>query len=366
MATLYRHLIRPTLFRVDAERVHEFGLKSLGRALESKRLQEVAERRYCINGFGEIERFGLRFANPLGMAAGFDKNGIVVNQLASIGFGFVETGTVTFEPQVGNPKPRIFRLPKDNALINRLGFNNQGAKTVAKRLAEIDRRCVLGVNIGKNKAVENEGAIENYLMSLDCVYQVADYIAVNVSSPNTPNLRDLQSADNLEFLLGAIQDRNHELGNGSMKPVLLKIAPDLAGDEIDEITDIAVKHEVAGIIATNTTVNRRGLETGDDHISAVGAGGLSGKPLYSRSNEVIRRIYRRAGGKIEIIGVGGIFSGDDAFEKILAGASLIQAYTGFVYGGIGFARNVNTRLLELIEARGFDNIDDAVGFESEK
>ena len=295
----------------------------------------------------------MKFKNPLGIAAGFDKNGVVVNQLAALGFGFVEVGTVTFNPQKGNEKPRLFRLPEDKALINRLGFNNQGTAKVVERLKKINPRCILGVNIGKNKDVPNEAAIENYLASFDLAYEVADYIAVNVSSPNTPNLRELQKAENLEELLGALQKRNREL---SGKPLLVKIAPDLSEAEIEAIVDISLRLNLAGIIAANTTVKRENLKTIINE-----SGGLSGKPLQAKSNEVISKIYRYSKGKLPIIGVGGIFDAEDAFEKIAAGACLIQSYTGFVYQGISFAREINCGLQKILKEKGFDNLNEAVG-----
>ena len=247
MSKLWQKLVRPMMFGLDAERAHELGIEALRMGLATP----FAGGKTA--SFGEIERFGLKFANPLGIAAGFDKNGIVVNQLASLGFGFVEVGTVTCEPQAGNPKPRMFRLPEDKALINRLGFNNQGAAVVAERLKRLDRKCVVGVNIGKNKSVTNEEATENYLKSFYLVHPVADYVAINISSPNTPNLRELQKADSLEELLGALTLRNIELGG---KPLLVKIAPDLSEAEIESIVDICMGYGVDGVIATNTTISR--------------------------------------------------------------------------------------------------------------
>ncbi|MEO7672526.1 MAG: quinone-dependent dihydroorotate dehydrogenase [Pyrinomonadaceae bacterium] len=351
MSNIFRKLIRPALFRLDAEKAHELSVK----ALRSGLVGIFTPKRTPNQG---LDRFGLMFDNPIGVAAGFDKNGVVVNQLAALGFGFVEVGTVTCEPQKGNEKPRLFRLPEDHALINRLGFNNDGAKRIAERLECIDRKCVIGVNIGKNKDVPNEEATGNYLQSLELIHEVADYIAVNISSPNTPNLRELQKSDNLQELLGALQTRNAALGT---KPLLVKIAPDLTEVDIEMIVDVCLGLEVAGIIATNTTVSRDGLTT--RNASEFGSGGLSGKPLAARSNEVIRSIYRYSKGKVPIIGVGGIFSGRDAFDKIAAGASLLQAYTGFIYSGPSFARDVNTELTGLIKERGFADLDDAIGSE---
>ena len=383
MSNLYKKLIRPAMFRLDAETAHEFGIESLRLGL-SKFFAGSTE----VDGRLAVERFGLRFENPLGMAAGFDKNGIVVNQLASLGFGFVEVGTVTLRPQKGNEKPRLFRLPDDQALINRMGFNNDGAEIVADRLRDLKRRCVVGVNIGKNKDVANEDAVENYLATFEIVHPVADYIAVNISSPNTPGLRELQRGESLEELLRALRTRNRELGRasneirkpiseirnsagppeggtpyapqaGDTTPLLVKIAPDLSEGEIESIVEICLRLGVSGIIATNTTVSRDGLRT--VNASELGSGGLSGRPLSARSTDVIRTIYRHSDGRLPILGVGGIFTAEDAFEKIAAGASLIQAYTGFIYGGPGFARDINTGLTRILKERGFTSIGEAVG-----
>lgn len=355
MSNSFQNIIRPILFRLSAETAHEFGIHTLQYGLSSEFLQNQFAKRFECNEFGELKRFGLTFKNPLGIAAGFDKNGIVVNQLSAIGFGFVEVGTVTFKPQKGNDKPRLFRLPKDQSLINRLGFNNEGTPKVVERLKKINPKCVLGVNIGKNKDVPNEEAIENYLQSFDLAHEVADYITVNVSSPNTPNLRELQKAESLDELLGTLQKRNLEL---SPKPLLVKIAPDLSENEIEAIVDIALKLNLAGIIATNTTISREGLQTKIEE-----TGGLSGKPLTKRSTEVISTIYRYSKGKVPIIGVGGIFTAEDAWRKICAGASLLQAYTGFIYQGVTFARDVNFGLAQIIKEKGFKDLDEAIGSE---
>lgn len=349
--SFYNSIIRRLLFQLPAETAHEFGIHTLQYGLTSEIVQKEFAKRFECNEFGDLNRFGLTFKNPLGIAAGFDKNGIVVNQLSAIGFGFVEVGTVTFKPQKGNDKPRLFRLPQDKALINRLGFNNEGTPAVVERLKKINPKCVLGVNIGKNKDVPNEEAIENYLNSFNLACEVADYITVNVSSPNTPNLRELQKAESLDELLKTLQDNNLK-----KIPLLVKIAPDLSESEIEAIVDIALKLNLAGIIATNTTISRENLQTKINE-----TGGLSGKPLTKRSTEVISTIYKYSKGKIPIIGVGGIFTADDAFEKICAGASLLQAYTGFIYQGISFARDVNFGLAQIIKEKGFKNLDEAVG-----
>ncbi len=353
MTKIYEKLIRPLLFNVQPETAHEFGIEALKIGLASKKAQRIAAQKFAAERFGEIERFGLKFNSPLGVAAGFDKNGVVVNQLAALGFGFVEVGTVTYNAQKGNEKPRLFRLPADQALINRLGFNNEGTPRVVERLKKIAPNCVLGVNIGKNKDVPNEAAIENYLRSFNLASEVADYIAVNVSSPNTPNLRELQKAENLEELLGALQARNREL---KAKPLLVKIAPDLTDAVIEAIVDISLRLNLTGIIATNTTVSRENIKT---KISEIG--GLSGKPVREKSTEVIAKIHKCANGKLPIIGVGGIFTAEDAFAKIAAGACLVQSYTGFIYRGFSFARDVNAGLAQILKEKGFAHLDEAIG-----
>ncbi len=355
MSMLWKMLIRPLMFRLDAERAHEIGMTALRSGVAEKLGLVGSSAPESAAAFGTIERFGLKFENPLGLAAGFDKNGVAVEQLAKVGFGFVEVGTVTFEPQPGNPKPRIFRLPEQRALVNRLGFNNDGAIALAERLTKIDRkRCVVGVNIGRNKEVANDDAVGNYLQTFDLVSPLADYIAVNVSSPNTPDLRDLQRPEYLENLIGALQERND-----GRCPLLVKIAPDLSEAEIEKIVDICLRLDIAGIIATNTTISREAVKEAD--AAAIGSGGLSGKPLEKQSNSVISTIYRYSRGKLPIVGVGGIFTAEDAFRKIAAGASLIQAYTGFVYEGPSFARDVINGLARLIDKNGFSSLDESVG-----
>jgi len=340
------------MFRLDAEQAHELAIKALGFGLCSLTPGSAHSE------IGEVERFGLKFANPVGVAAGFDKNGVVVNELASLGFGFIEVGTITLNPQPGNPKPRLFRLPEDLALINRLGFNNDGAAAVAERLRKLERRCVVGVNIGRNKNIPNEEATENYVRCFEAINSVADYVAVNISSPNTPNLRELQKSHYLEELIGQLGNRNIELGS---KPLLVKIAPELTDAEIEAVVDVAIRNGVAGLVATNTTISRDGLR--QRGVANIGDGGVSGKPLAKRSTEVVSRVFRYSKGKLPIIGVGGIFTAEDAFRKIAAGASLVQAYTGFVYGGPSFAQNVIRGLARLLAERGFTHLDEAVGSE---
>ena len=331
---IWDKLLRPIAFRFDAEHAHELGIRALERGLA---------RPFYVDDptFGRppVPCLGLEFTNPVGIAAGFDKNGVVVEQLAALGFGFVEVGTVTFKPQPGNPRPRLFRLPMDRALINRLGFNNDGAAVVAERLGRISRPCVIGVNIGRNKNVPNDEAVENYLAAFKVLHPVADYLAVNVSSPNTPGLRDLQHGDHLYRLLAALQDLNEKLGK---KPLLVKIAPDLNDNEIAEIVAACRGCGVSGMIATNTTTSRESLITPD--VERFGAGGVSGLPLRKMSDSVISRIRSISEASIPVIGVGGIFSGEDALEKLAAGASLVQTYTGFVYTGPNFPKLVNRYL----------------------
>jgi dihydroorotate dehydrogenase len=357
MSKFFEQFIRPALFRLDAETAHELGLKvlELNFARGSLRRDQQARNREI---FGPIDRFGLNFRDPLGVAAGFDKNGKVVNQLAALGFGFVEVGTVTFEPQPGNQKPRLFRLPDDQALINRLGFNNEGALKIAERLSKVRKNCVLGVNIGRNKNVANDDAVENYLETFRAVRDVADYVVVNVSSPNTPNLRELQATKNLEHLLNELQEENRNVGK-AVRPLLVKIAPDLTEAEIEDVVDVCLRCEIDGIVATNTSISRAELRSSnvDDH----GPGGLSGRPIADISNHVISSVYRASKGKLPIIGVGGIFTSQDAFEKISAGACLLQAYTGFIYSGPSFARDINSGLADILKNNGFSSVDAAVG-----
>jgi dihydroorotate dehydrogenase len=358
MSAIFQKLIRPLMFQLDAEVAHEIGINVLRIGLGNGLLQKTFGKR-AAESFGPVERFGLKFANPLGIAAGFDKNGVVVNQLSYLGFGFVETGTVTLRPQPGNDKPRLFRLPDDGALLNRLGFNNDGAEAIAARLQRLKRKCVVGVNIGRNKDVPNEQAVENYLATFDLIHPVADYVTVNVSSPNTPGLRDLQRSENIEELLSALQNRNRASGQ---LPLLVKIAPDLSEADVESIVEICIRLEMSGIIATNTTVSRDGLKTPD--VGSLGPGGVSGRPIRRRSTEVIRTIHRHSKGKLPIIGVGGIFTAEDAFDKIAAGACLLQAYTGFIYSGPGYAAEINEGLKAILGRRGFKNLDDAVGCEA--
>ncbi|MDT7543051.1 MAG: dihydroorotate dehydrogenase [Acidobacteriota bacterium] len=361
---LYRTLLRPALFRLDPDAAHEFALHTLARSLGTETARRIVARRFARATFGELRRFGLMFKNPVGVAAGFDKNGRVVRQLCALGFGCVEVGTVTHLPQTGNARPRLFRLPKDRALINRQGFNNEGASALAARFArEGHPACVLGVNIGKSRAVEVSDAIPDYLASFEAVRAHADYVAVNVSSPNTPGLRELQRADALSSLLGAIQQRNRE--SGRVVPLLVKLAPDLEEGQLELIVDVARRASVDGIVATNTTTSRANLSTSTGEVEACGEGGLSGAPLRERATKMIANLYRLARGELTIVGVGGVFTAEDAWEKICAGASLVQLYTGFIYQGFTVARDINEGLHSILEREGFKSLDDAVGCRAE-
>jgi dihydroorotate dehydrogenase len=361
---VYRSLLRPILFRLPPETAHHLALTSLKL---TKPFQSLILPGFSNDESTTVNCFGLTFPNPLGLAAGFDKDGVALNELAALGFGHIEAGTVTYHAQPGNPRPRLFRLPKDQALINRAGFNNGGAGAFAQRVKANRPDCVLGVSIGKSKITPIENAIDDYLGSFDLVYNIADYVAVNVSSPNTPQLRELQQADQLTALLGAMQTRNQELqlqhNRTTALPLLVKLSPDLNQTDLEMIVDAVERAGIAGIIATNTTVSRNQLRSSQAEVSACGEGGLSGKPLRLRSTEMIAELYKLTKGKIPIIGVGGVFTADDAWEKISAGASLVQLYTGFIYQGPAVVKEIVEGLQRILKERGFDNIQQAVGNE---
>lgn len=289
--------------------------------------------------------FGLDFKNPVGLAAGLDKDAIAFNELGDLGFGFIEIGTVTPKPQPGNDQPRLFRLVQDEALINRMGFNNHGVVEAAKKLRHRkDKTLIIGGNIGKNKVTPNENAVDDYIICFHELFDVVDYFVVNVSSPNTPNLRDLQEKGPLTALLNALQTLNNQ--KARPKPILLKIAPDLTNTQLDDIIDIVKETKIAGIIATNTTISRDGLTYEKTEIEKIGMGGLSGKPLTKRSTEVIRYLKQKSGNAFPVIGVGGIHTAADAMEKLNAGADLIQLYTGFVYEGPQLIKDINEQLMK--------------------
>ncbi|MEO8845291.1 MAG: quinone-dependent dihydroorotate dehydrogenase [Kofleriaceae bacterium] len=307
-----------------------------------------------------VHAFGRELPGPLGLAAGFDKNAAGVSSLLALGFGFVEVGTVTAEAQPGNPKPRMFRLTRDRALVNRLGFNNRGASAAAARLARRPTGTI-GINIGKTKRVAESEAIADFSESATTLAPLADYLVVNVSSPNTPGLRDLQAAEKLRPLLVAVRAACDLASPMRRVPLLVKIAPDLADGDIDAVADLAVELGLDGIIATNTTIARSGLVTPAARVEKLGAGGLSGAPLKQRSLDVLRRIRARTGTKLTLIAVGGIENGDDAWARIRAGATLVQAYTGFIYGGPLWPRRVQRELAAHVRAAGLDSIEQAIG-----
>jgi len=322
-------LARTALFKLDPEVAHDLTLKSLtllgpGAALLGAGTDAGESRRVM----------GIDFPNPVGLAAGLDKNGDYIDALGALGFGFLEIGTVTPRPQPGNPKPRMFRLPEHEAIIDRLGFNNHGVERLLRNVERASFRGVLGINIGRNFDTPNERAADDYLQCLEAVYGHATYVTVNISSPNTKNLRDLQSSEALDALLGAVMAKRAALAqrHGGKKPLLVKVAPDLDDEQVEAIASIAVKHAVDGLIATNTTVARDLVKA---HPHGLQAGGLSGRPLFEPSTRALEKLARALGGRIPLIGVGGILSGADARAKIAAGASLVQVYTGFIYRGPG-------------------------------
>jgi dihydroorotate dehydrogenase len=338
---MYKSVVKPLLFQLDAERAHHFIFDNLKRAARVPGTAALLRTLYDYQHPSlEREVFGLKFRNPVGLAAGLDKNAVLTDELASLGFGFVEIGTVTPRPQPGNPTPRLFRLPQDAALINRMGFNNDGAAVVAARLRQrSNRQLIIGGNIGKNKDTPNEQAGDDYVAAFEALADVVDYFVVNVSSPNTPGLRELQDKKPLISLLQQVQARNQ--ARAQPRPLLLKIAPDLTNAQLDDILEIARETQLSGLVATNTTIGRGGLTTAAGQVASYGAGGLSGRPLRERATEVIAYLHQRSQGKLPIIGAGGIHSAADALEKLAAGATLVQLYTGFVYEGPGLVKQIN-------------------------
>ncbi|MCT4601753.1 MAG: quinone-dependent dihydroorotate dehydrogenase [Marinifilum sp.] len=343
--SLYRLIIRPFLIQFDAEKIHhftfsffkffqKFGLVRKLVALIFRQNNPVLERNL----------FGLKFPNPVGLAAGLDKNAEAFDILGSMGFGFVEIGTLTPKPQEGNSKPRLFRFVNDKAIVNRMGFNNDGVLKAIERLKKKKTNVIIGGNIGKNKITPNELASDDYINCFEALYPYVDYFVVNVSSPNTPNLRALQDKEPLKNILNKLMGLNKI--KKKSKPILLKIAPDINHSQLDDIIEIIADTKIAGIVATNTTISRNGLSYTEEEIETVGAGGLSGKPLKDKSTEVIRYIHKKSDGKIPIVGVGGIMTVQDALEKLDAGASLVQIYTGFIYSGPSLIKDINKALIE--------------------
>jgi dihydroorotate dehydrogenase len=341
---LYK-LIRSCLFLFSAEKAHYLAADLLKIFLFLPGSKNILKSLFSVNENRlEKEIFGLKFKNPVGLAAGFDKNASFYNNFSHLGFGFIEIGTITPKAQDGNPKPRLFRLKSDEAIINRMGFNNGGIEIAIKNLKKRKTSIIIGGNIGKNKITSNEDANEDYLACFKALYPYVDYFVVNVSSPNTPNLRALQEKEPLTELLSLLQHENALMP--AKKPILLKIAPDLNTNELDDVIDVVQTCKLDGIVATNTTLDRTNLTASKEEIDRIGAGGLSGKPLTKKSTEIIRYIHHKTNGKIPIIGVGGIHSADDAIEKLEAGASLIQLYTGFVYEGPALIKKINQEILK--------------------
>jgi dihydroorotate dehydrogenase len=361
----YKSFLRPLLFLKDPEKTHEQTIALLSSV---SFLEGALEKCFAVRDDRLRVRLGsLTFSNPVGLAAGFDKNAKAIKSWPGFGFGFMEIGAVTARAQPGNLKPRLFRLPEDQALINRLGFNNEGADAIAARLEGAQKkerlRIPLGINIGRTKVVETKDATADYLFTFERLYPFGDYFTLNVSSPNTPDLRELQEKSRLTELLGAIQAKNRELARRLLaeeKPVLVKIAPDMEFSQVDDIIEVALSRKITGIVATNATAFlRENLVSGVDE-----PGGLSGKPLRAKATSFIRHLYKTTQGRLPIVGSGGIFTAEDAYEKIKAGATAVQIYTGFVYEGPAVVRRINLGLLRLIEREGLKNISEAVGKEA--
>lgn len=338
-------VFRSLLFLFDAEKVHYFTTGLLRKILLIPGAKSCFSKMYTVND-SSLKRtvFGLDFENPVGLAAGFDKNGSMFNDMAYCGFGFIEIGTVTPKAQDGNEKPRLFRLKKDEAILNRMGFNNGGVEVAIKNLKNRKTKIIIGGNIGKNKLTANEDAVSDYVIAFNALHSHVDYFVVNVSSPNTPNLRDLQDKEPLTLLLQTLKSENES--KTIKKPILLKIAPDLTDSQLDDIIDIMTNVKIDGIIASNTTISRADLKTSEFRVASLGAGGISGKPVKNRSTEVIRYLATKSNHSFPIIGVGGIHSASDAIEKLDAGASLIQIYTGFIYEGPSLVKKINRALIK--------------------
>jgi dihydroorotate dehydrogenase len=337
-------MLRNLLFNFDAESVHHFSMDTLKKVNNIGFVTNLLTKSFQFDHPSLYRQvFGLPFKNPVGLGAGFDKNALYIKELEAIGFGFVEIGTVTPLPQVGNDKPRLFRLPEDKAIINRMGFNNNGVKAIAARLRETKRKIIIGGNIGKNKVTSNEDAWKDYVICFNELFDCVDYFVVNVSSPNTPGLRELQEKSSLKKILAELQSINHARIN--TKPLLLKIAPDLTVGQLDDIIELANEVKLSGIVATNTTISRQSLHTSKSEVDKIGTGGLSGLPLKKKSTEIIQYISSQTGGKLPVIASGGIFTGTDARQRLAAGASLVQVWTGLIYEGPSIVKNVCKELV---------------------
>jgi dihydroorotate dehydrogenase len=359
----YRWLVRPILFALPAEMAHAIAMRGLRYLSHCPRVLRVI-RKHMFPAIPSLTTtaFGLRFPTPVGLAAGLDKDAEAFEAFGALGFGFVEVGTLTAEPQPGNASPRLFRLPVDRALINRMGFNNLGAQAAANRIGKTPHRMtILGVNIGKTRRIPNEAALDDYAYSVEALAAHADYLVVNVSSPNTPGLRDLQAISALHPLLVRVRSALDTAVSARRIPLLLKIAPDLPDDDIDAVADLALALQLDGIIATNTTTARSDLVSSGAEIEACGAGGLSGAPLKARALAVLRRLRARVGTRIALIACGGIENTDDAWERIRAGATLVQIYTALIYEGPLLARRIALGLAQRARAEGFETVPAAIG-----
>ena len=343
---MYHSIIKPLMFSIDAEKAHHSTVKLMKSALSLPFGKSIFKKMYDFQDARlEKDVFGLHFKNPVGLAAGFDKDGKYFKEMSNVGFGFLEIGTVTPLPQGGNPQPRLFRLKEDRALINRMGFNNDGVDALVKRLKGVNLpNTILGANIGKNKVTPNENAIDDYVICFTKLFDLVDYFVVNVSSPNTPGLRDLQDKEPLTKILNKLMEINNSKSNP--KPILLKIAPDLTDSQLDDIVEIVKVTDIAGVIATNTTIARDKLNASEAELDAIGNGGLSGNPLKERSTEVIKYLFEKSNQTMKIVGVGGIESGQDAMDKINAGACLVQVYSGMIYKGPGLVKEINKYILK--------------------
>ena len=343
---MYKSLIKSLLFRLSPEKAHHLTFNLVKNMHRIPGVAGINRGLYAdVDNSLKVSLWGLEFPSPVGLAAGFDKDGKLMDELANYGFGFLELGTVTPRAQPGNPAPRLFRLEQDKALINRMGFNNEGVDALVERLKKRkNKRVIIGGNIGKNKLTPNDKALDDYLYCFEKLHYHVDYFVVNVSSPNTPNLRELQEKEPLKKMLSRLKSENAKYFKP--KPILLKIAPDLTNEQLDDIVEIVLETRIEGIIATNTTISRNGLQAAQTEVEQIGAGGLSGAPLRQRSTEVIAYLHQKSKGQFPIVAVGGIFTGADALEKLQAGASLVQVYTGFVYEGPGMVHRINQYLVE--------------------
>ncbi|WP_044641257.1 quinone-dependent dihydroorotate dehydrogenase [Risungbinella massiliensis] len=354
--------LKKWIFRLDPEKAHHLTIQSLKWMQSQKIMRDLfTKQTKTLDERLRVQLFGIDFANPVGLAAGFDKHANVYSGLASLGFGFIEVGTITPRPQAGNPQPRLFRSPADDAVINRMGFNNDGVAAAKKSFHSLPRPDVpIGINLGKNKDTPNEEASKDYLIGLRELYLEGDYFVINISSPNTQGLRDLQEESALKELLDSIVSQRESLvkETGRKRPLFVKLAPDLSDDQLGAAVETILAAGIDGIVATNTTLGRDGLT--DPNVAAE-AGGLSGKPVRDKSTEIIRKIYQITRGRIPIIGVGGIFTGKDAWDKIRAGADLVQVYTGMIYRGPYIAKYVNEELTKLLDQHQISSIRELVG-----